>query len=35
MALSFKKAGRLDLAKQALQRVKLMTAEVEEVENQG
>nr|KAJ3421690.1 Coiled-coil and C2 domain-containing protein 1B [Polyrhizophydium stewartii] len=31
-ALDFKRAGRIDLAKQALMRMKLMTAEVEEVE---
>jgi hypothetical protein len=31
-ALEFKKLGRLDLAKQALVRVKLMTQEVEEAE---
>jgi hypothetical protein len=32
LALQFKKAGRMDLAKQALVRVKLMSQEVEEVE---
>ena len=31
LALTFKNAGRLDLAKQALVRVKVMTAEVDEV----
>jgi hypothetical protein len=33
-ALEFKKRGQLELAKKALVRVKLMTAEVEEVESQ-
>ncbi|KAH6568997.1 hypothetical protein BASA50_000445 [Batrachochytrium salamandrivorans] len=31
-AIEFKRAGKMDLAKQALTRIKLMTAEVEEVE---
>jgi hypothetical protein len=32
LALAFKKAGKLDLAKQAMMRIKLMTQEIEEVE---
>lgn len=31
-ALTFKRAGRVEVAKQALMRVKIMTGEVEEVE---
>lgn len=34
IALAFKKGNRLDLAKKALVRVKMMTSEVDEVESQ-
>ena len=34
MALQFKKLDRLELAKQAITRIKIMTVEVAEVENQ-
>lgn len=33
-AVEFKKRGNMELAKKAMVRVKLMTAEVEEVESQ-
>jgi hypothetical protein len=32
VAVAFKKHGKMDLAKQAMTRIKIMTAEVEEVE---
>lgn len=32
IAVVFKKNGRIELAKQAMSRIKIMTAEVEEVE---
>ncbi len=34
-ALDFKKRGKVEMARKALVRVKLMTAEVEEAEQQG
>jgi hypothetical protein len=35
MALAFKKHARLELARQAMTRIKIMTSEVQEVENEG
>ncbi|TPX59493.1 hypothetical protein SpCBS45565_g07724 [Spizellomyces sp. 'palustris'] len=35
IALTFKKGGRIELAKQALMRVKLMTSEMEELSGEG
>jgi hypothetical protein len=35
MALAFKKHAKLELARQAMTRIKIMTSEVQEVENEG